>query len=201
MSDKLSEDLSDVEDMVIGTCDDDDDDDDDGDDGGEDDSQDLDEVNRRDNGTLSALQKSVFNLLYKVESRFEHDYVTYKKAINTFVKQTEKINGKNDAAIQKALFTFAKDVFKMVKKGKRNNSGFIPVQGTSKSRRRIKHRGTGPSIQGRPTSEQSQKLQLEVNDEDEIFYHTIPSRNKAKRKHPHSLAKSVADNRASERKH
>jgi hypothetical protein len=79
VSDKLSEDLSDVEDMVIGTCDDDDDDDDDGDDGGEDDSQDLDEVNRRDNGTLSALQKSVFNLLYKVESRFEHDSVTYKK--------------------------------------------------------------------------------------------------------------------------
>jgi hypothetical protein len=41
---------------------------------------------------------------------------------------------------------------------------------------------------------------IEVNDEEEILYHTIPSRNKAKRKHPHSLAKSVAYNRASERK-
>ena len=141
----------------------------------------------------------MFNLLYKVESRFEHDSVTYKKAINTFVKQTDKINEKNDAAIQKALFTFAKDVLKTVKKDWRTNSGFIPVQSTSKSRRRIKHRGTGPIIQGRPTSEQSQKLQLEVNDEEEILYYTIPRRNKAKRKHPHSLAKSVADNRASEK--
>ena len=78
VSDELSEDLSDVEDMEIGTIDDNDDDVDDGDDGGEDDSQNLDEVNMRDNGTLSALQKSVFNLLYKVESRFEHDSVTYK---------------------------------------------------------------------------------------------------------------------------
>ena len=105
----------------------------------------MDEVNRRDNGTLSVLQKSVFNWLYKVESRFEHDSVTYKKAIHTFIKQTDKINEKNDAAIQKALFTFAKDVCKMVKKGKRKNSGFISVQSTSKYRRRIKHRGTGPA--------------------------------------------------------
>ena len=88
---------------------------------------------------------------------------------NTFVMQTDKINGKNDAAIQKALFTFSKDVCKTVKKGKRKNSGFISVQSTSKYRRRIKHRGTGPNIQGRPTSEQSQKPQLEVNAEDEKF--------------------------------
>ena len=67
MSDKLSEDLSDVEDMEIGTSDnnddDNDDDDDDGDDGGEDDSQDLDEVNRRDNGTLSVLDKNCIQLV------------------------------------------------------------------------------------------------------------------------------------------
>jgi hypothetical protein len=64
VSDELS-DLTHVEDMEMGTSDDNDDDH-----GDEDDEQDLDEVNRRDNGTLSALQKSVFNMLYKVESRF-----------------------------------------------------------------------------------------------------------------------------------
>ena len=82
----------------------------------------MDEVNRRDNGTLSALQKSVFNLLYKVESRFDHDSVTYKKEINTFVKQTDKINGKHFLHLQKMYVKFwiyySSNYFKKQKKNK-----------------------------------------------------------------------------------
>jgi hypothetical protein len=72
VSDELNEDGVDVETMEIDTSDDGEE---------EEDEPDLDEVNKRDTGTLS--QKSIFNWLYKVESRFEHDAVTYEKAINT----------------------------------------------------------------------------------------------------------------------
>ena len=105
-----------------------------------------------------------------------------------------------NGAIQKALHTFAKDVVTAVRKGKRKNSGNIPVQSTAKSRRLFKHRGAGPSQQGRPTNEQSLQIQLVVNDEDDFVAHSIPKKHK-KKKFPHSLAKAVDSNRPGEKKH
>ena len=151
--------------------------------------------------SLSSLRKSTFNLLCKVEQRFEKDSETYRKAIAAFVKQAEKVSAGSDGTVQKALFNFAKDVVQTVQKGRKKNAGAIPVQNTARARRRIKHRGAGPSQSGRPTNEQSLKLQLEIINDEEMVSYQIPSRKKSKPKHPHSLAASVEANRAAERKH
>ena len=67
--------------------------------------------------------------------------------------------------------------------------------------RRIKHSGAGPSFPGSSTKEQISRVHLQVNEEEDFVSFQIPSRNKAKPEHPHSLAASVAGNRARERKH
>ena len=59
------------------------------------------------------LKKSIFNLIYKIEVRFEKDRGNYEKAINAFIKQADKISGVS--AVQKALHLFAKDVVSAVK--------------------------------------------------------------------------------------
>ena len=69
-----------------------------------------------------------------------------------FVKTADNITEGSDARIVKALHTFGKEMVQPSDKGRRKNSGKIPVQNTAKSRRRIKHRGSGPSIPGRPTT-------------------------------------------------
>ena len=150
---------------------------------------------------LSKLKKSVFNLIHKIEDRFDKDEEKYQNAINSFVKQTDKLFVGSDSTIQKALFNFAKDVVQTVKRGKKKNAGSIPVQSSARSRRRIKHRGAGPSFSGRPTKEQSLHIQMFINDEDEITSHHIPSGKAKKKKNPHSLAAAVDANRAAERKH
>ena len=149
---------------------------------------------------LESLRDAVSNIVEKVDDRFEEDEVTYTKAVKTFVKKTAKLVSANDATFQKALFTFAQDFVTSARKGKRKKSLKIPVQTTARSRRRFKHRGTGPSILGRPTKPQSLKVQLQVTEDQDYVAHQIPS-NRTKRKKPHSLAASVAANRASERKH
>ena len=130
----------------------------------------------------------------KVESMFENDATTFRKAIS------EKLSLSKDGLLLKSLITFGKECFMTQRKGKKN-AGRIPVQSTARSRRRIKHRGAGTSMPGRPTKEQSIRVQLQVNEEEDFVSFQIPSRNKAKPKHPHSLAASVAGNRARERKH
>jgi hypothetical protein len=154
-----------------------------------------DESEEEDVNTLSNFKKSIFNLIYKVEERFEKDRGNYENAIKAFIKQVDKLSG--DSAVQKALHLFAKDVVSAVKKGRKKNAGNIPVQNTARSRRKIQYRGAGPSQQGRPTNEQTVRLQLFVDeDEDDIFSHAIPNRKKKKAKHPHSLAAAVSANRA-----
>ena len=86
----------------------------------------------------------------------------------------------NDSKIQKALFTFAKEV--IWKRGKKKTSPMIPVQNSARSKQTIKHRGRGPSIAGRPTNAQKIRLQLEVNETDEIVRHQISSRKSKSKK-------------------
>ena len=93
----------------------------------------------------------------------------------------------NDSAILKAFHTFGKETVQPSEKGRRKNSGKIPVQNTAKSRRRIKHRGSGASQTGRPTSSQALRLQLDTNEEDDIVGHKIPKKIKKKKSHPHNL--------------
>ena len=83
---------------------------------------------------LSEFKKSIFNLLMKVEDRFNKDKIHYETAIKAFINNNERtLNG--DLGIQKSLHTFAKDVVNAVKKGRKKNSGAIPVQNTAKARR------------------------------------------------------------------
>ena len=153
---------------------------------------------------LSRFKEIILKLICQFENNFEKDSEIYLKAINAFVKTAEILSYGNDSSIQKALFTFGKEAVQAVKKGRRKNAGKIPVQSTVKSRRRIQHRGAGPSIKGRPTISQTLRLQLDVMEDDEIVSHKIPkipARNKKKSQHPHSLAAAVAANRAAEKKH
>ena len=147
---------------------------------------------------LSDFKKSIFNLLVKVEDRFNKDKLNYESALKAFIKQEGKLNG--DTSIQKSLHTFAKDVVNAVKKGRKKNSGTIPVQNTAKARRTYKHRGAEPSQMGRPSKETS-RTQMIVEQEEEILAHSIPNRSKKKTKYPHNLSAAVADNRAGEKKH
>ena len=147
----------------------------------------------------SVIKSSV--LIGRVEKRYEGDRHTFKKAINTFVKSAIKVASANDASLQKALFSFAKDFVQTIRKGKRKSMK-IPVQSTAKSRRTIKHRGRGPSIAGRPTKNQRLRMQLQVLEDEDFVRHSIPSaKSKKKKKKPHSLAEAVAANRTGERKH
>ena len=150
---------------------------------------------------ISCFKKSIFGLISQVERNFEKDEKVYVKAIKAFEKTSIRIIKGKDACLQKALFTFGKEIVQPAQKRKRKNSGKIPVQSTAKSRRKIKHRGAGPSIQGRPTAAQTLRLQLDVQEEDEIVSHKIPSSKKKKKSNPHSLAAAVAANRAAEKKH
>ena len=97
--------------------------------------------------------------------------------------------------------TFDKETVQASYKGRRKNSGKIPVQNTAKSRRRIKHRGSGPSIPGRPTTSQTQRLQLDSIEEDDLVGHRIQKKFKKKKSHPHDLSDAVLANRAGEKKH
>ena len=89
-----------------------------------------DESDEEDGNTLSNFKKSIFNLIYKIEDRFEKDKGNYEKAINAFIKRADKVSG--DSAVQKALHLFAKDVVSAVKKGRKKNAGNIPVQNTER---------------------------------------------------------------------
>ena len=87
------------------------------------DESDEEDVN---DNTLANFKRSIFNLIYKIEDRFEKDRGNYEKAINAFIKQADKIS--RDPAVQKALHLFAKDVVSAVKKGRKKNAGNIPVR-------------------------------------------------------------------------
>ena len=111
---------------------------------------------------------------------------TFYKSNQIFCEKGRKKWTASDACFQKALIRFSRG---RSKKGSR-----IPVQVTVRSRRKIKHRGSGPSIPGRPTNKQSLRLQMQVYEDEDFVAHSIPSRSKTKWKQPHSLASAVASN-------
>ena len=84
----------------------------------------------------------------------------------------------------------------VLKKEEKKNAGQIPVQSSAKSRRRLKHRGSGPSQSGRPTKDQSLRIQLQIDSEEDMILYSQPSRTKSKAMNPHIIAAAVAANRA-----
>ena len=95
---------------------------------------------------LFTFKTSIFDLIMKVEENYEND------KFNLSIYKTG-IRVKHNLAIPKALHIFAKDVVSIIKKGRKKNSGRIPVQNTAKSKRQIKHRESGPNQMGHPTKE------------------------------------------------
>ena len=101
------------------------------------------------------------------------------------------------AMIQKALHTFGKESIKAVAQGRKKNSGTIPVQSKSKSRRKFLIQGRGSSVKGRPTKDVPQ-ASTQVND---VVYHSLPKQKRNKKKRPHKLTAIVDANVPSDKKH
>ena len=71
------------------------------------------------NRMIKSFRKAAFVLIGKVEKRYECDRPNYKKAITSFKKSATKVASGNDATLQKALFSFAKEIVQQVRKGKK----------------------------------------------------------------------------------
>ena len=74
---------------------------------------------------LSSFRKSIFKFVCKVEERYEEDTNTFKNAILSFVKKADKVSAGSDGMLQKGLFSFGKETFQAVKKGRKKNAGDI----------------------------------------------------------------------------
>ena len=88
------------------------------------------------------------------------------------------------------------DMNTATKKGRKKKSRKIKVQSTSKSRRIFKARGSMNSRKGRPRNDAVPKKRPA---EPSSSY--LPKQKKVKKANPHSLSKSVSDNKAAERRH
>ena len=65
---------------------------------------------------ISSFKKSIFGLISQVERNFEKDEKVYVKAINAFEKTSNGIIKGNNACLQKALFTFGKEIVQPAQK-------------------------------------------------------------------------------------
>ena len=122
------------------------------------------------------------NVRNKIKERFDHDPTNYRKTIKTFAKKTSKLTLTNDSLIQKSLFTFLQEFSGNISKGRKRKGLRIPVQSTARSRRQIKHRGSGQSLLGRPLKERSTKVQLQVLENEEFVAYSLPSRKTKQKK-------------------
>ena len=116
------------------------------------------------NKTKSLFKESMSNLLNVLDDRFNNDPENYAKSMVAFTRQCDTLLLGSDAKIQKALHTFTKESIKAVERGRKKNSGTIPVQSKSTSRQKFLIRGRGSSvIKGHPTKDVPQ-ASTQVND-------------------------------------
>ena len=100
------------------------------------------------------------------------------------------------------MCTFGATFTQAISVTKRKKGQYINVQATSRSRRAIKLRGSREAFFGAPTKRQQLRVQMLVNDKDDVVEHKLPGKSKKKKKkHPHDLMLSVQAVRAAERKH
>ena len=149
---------------------------------------------------INKLKVSIGNVVDKIENRISQDPVGYQNAIEAFTKSCDKLANSNDSTIQNTLQNFAKPAFMAAHRKVRHNAGPIAVQPKSKSRRTYQLRGSGPSQQGRPTQEEARRQQLNILEDSEVVYTSLPTK-KQKTAHPHNLELSVSQDRRPERKH
>ena len=131
-----------------------------------------------------------------MEDRFENDSDNYSKAMIAFIRQCYNIVNSSDSAMQKALHIFAKENTTAVVPGKKKNSGSIPVQSKSKARRKYTMRGSGSSMQGRPSKDLPQTSTKTGN----VVYHSLSKQKNRKKKRPHCLTTLVKVNVPADKK-
>ena len=132
------------------------------------------------------------------KQRLQEDQ-SYSKAIKSFTKSLKIISTSKKGTFERSLFTFSKE--QSGPKSKNKKGKLITVQSTALARRKFKHRGRSVAPLGRKRVDQKKRKQMNVNEENESVWHTLPAQKKKKSKHPHSLNASVVANRAGEKKH
>ena len=88
-----------------------------------------------------------------------------------------------------------------VKSGKKKTSQTIPTQVSSRARRKTKNSGKSSSTYGRKPKALSQRTQLDVRDEEEVVFHTLPSPKTRKKRKIHSLSDAVESTSQNEKRH
>ena len=161
----------------------------------------FDEDSEDEEEVLEELETCLHEFCSRIRCDYKKDKDGYKKAIAKFVTTTKKLTTAKDLTVQHAMHTFGKEAYKPAVAGVKHNSGVIPIQPTSLSRRAFKHRGSGPSQSGRPTKDVTKKRkQMNVLEDDENIRFSLPPE-KRKKSYPHSLSNSTSSGRRDERKH
>ena len=75
------------------------------------------------------MRTSVLAFIQRIKTRYCEDPSAYKKSIKCFLKSLKRIMTGNDYKIQKALFTFAKEV--IWKRGKKKTNPRIAANRSS----------------------------------------------------------------------
>ena len=161
----------------------------------------FDEDSEDEEEVLEELETCLHEFCSRIKCDYKKDKDGYKKAIAKFVTTTKKLTAAKDLTVQHAMHTFGKEAYKPAVAGVKHNSGVIPIQPTSLSRRAFKHRGSGPSQSGRPTKDVTKKRkQMNVLEDDENIRFSLPPE-KRKKSYPRSLSNSTSSGRRDERKH
>ena len=126
-------------------------------------------------------------------NRTDKDFL---KCLKKYSKRMNTLSKANPETLKREMYGFGKSI-------KNKNSELIPVQVTSISRRKHKHRGKGPSTSGRRVADVAPRSQMTLvgDDDDGIVYHSLPNQKKQKTKAVHSLSQAVSENRSNGRKH
>ena len=82
------------------------------------------------------------------------------------------------------------------KKGK-----VIPVQSTATARLVKKHSGKKVANLGRRRKDQTKRKQLNIEEDSESVWYSLPQQKKKKTAQPHSLSRAVDENRSAPKKH
>ena len=104
----------------------------------------------------------------------------------------------SDSRVAKSLFTSSKET--TTKKGHKKGK-VIPLQSTATARRVKKHSGKKVANLEWRRKDQTKRKQMNIEDEEENVYFSLPRQKKKKPAQHHSLVKTVAENHSAAKKH
>ena len=162
----------------------------------EDERQDSDEE-IEESQVMDKLKRSFFTLYDKLKNKITKSD-NLKKGVKSFTKSLDRLATASDSRVAKSLFTFNKET--TTKKGHKKGK-VIPLQSTATARRVKKHSGKKVANLGRRTKDQTKRKQMNIEDEEENVYFSLPRQKKKKPAQHHSLAKAVDENRSAAKKH